>query len=220
MSRRSVLLELIGTLDQYGVEADPQDAKARTRARILRTATELFEERGYRRTTVDEVARRAHVAKGTVYLHFESKAMLMFHAIAEEKKRFVGSFIPMFRDDPPGSEWLERYLARLMLNIANAPLIGKMMRGDRELFLFMEELSPEKQAEVASQQELGMEVLLENVGSFDELPPQEQKKRMAALQAIFYALPQLMDARGATDMSPEEFARTIARVIVRGIAAP
>lgn len=43
---------------------------------ILDPAVQLFIQFGYRRTTMDDVARRAGVAKGTLYLYFDSKAAL------------------------------------------------------------------------------------------------------------------------------------------------
>ena len=43
------------------------------RLAILRAAFAVVTERGYFETKVDEVARRAGVAKGTVYLYFEDK---------------------------------------------------------------------------------------------------------------------------------------------------
>src|SRR5258708_39798449 len=52
------------------------------RARILATAQSLFLRYGVKRTSVDDVARGAGIAKGTVYLYFESKETL-FKAIAE-----------------------------------------------------------------------------------------------------------------------------------------
>jgi AcrR family transcriptional regulator len=52
------------------------------RDRILDAAQSLFVRYGVKRTSIDDVAREAGVAKGTVYLSFESKAKL-FAAIAE-----------------------------------------------------------------------------------------------------------------------------------------
>src|SRR5579875_853514 len=37
---------------------------------ILNVAEEVFEERGYHETTMDEIAARCGVAKGTLYQHF------------------------------------------------------------------------------------------------------------------------------------------------------
>lgn len=50
---------------------------ARTRARILAAASELFLEHGYARTTVLAVAERAGVARDTVHAVFGSKARLL-----------------------------------------------------------------------------------------------------------------------------------------------
>lgn len=50
---------------------------------ILKAAVDLFSERGFERTTVDEIASRANVGKGTIYLYFENKEKI-FIAILEE----------------------------------------------------------------------------------------------------------------------------------------
>jgi AcrR family transcriptional regulator len=52
------------------------------RDRILDAAQNLFVRYGVKRTSIDEVAREAGIAKGTVYLSFKSKAEL-FAAIAD-----------------------------------------------------------------------------------------------------------------------------------------
>jgi len=49
----------------------------RTRARILDAAAELFLKRGYGRTTVQEIADRAGVARDTVHAIFGSKARVL-----------------------------------------------------------------------------------------------------------------------------------------------
>jgi len=50
---------------------------ARTRARVLDAAGELFVERGYARTTMQDVADRAGVARDTVHAVFGGKARLL-----------------------------------------------------------------------------------------------------------------------------------------------
>ena len=47
--------------------------RARTRAALLEAARELFSERGYHQTRVDEITGRAGVATGTFYLYFKDK---------------------------------------------------------------------------------------------------------------------------------------------------
>lgn len=48
-----------------------------TRGRIIHAAAELFVERGYGATTLDQVAERAGVAVQTVYFHFGNKSTLL-----------------------------------------------------------------------------------------------------------------------------------------------
>jgi AcrR family transcriptional regulator len=59
-------------------ESDTNDK----RARILSAAQDLFLRYGVKRTSIDDVAREAEIAKGTVYLYYESKHDL-FAAVAE-----------------------------------------------------------------------------------------------------------------------------------------
>jgi AcrR family transcriptional regulator len=54
-----------------------------TRAAIVKAAKRLFGERGFASTTMDNVATAAHVAKGAVYHHFETKEAL-FEAVFDE----------------------------------------------------------------------------------------------------------------------------------------
>lgn len=51
---------------------DPQER----RAEILAAALNLFSERGFAATRIEDVATRAGIAKGTVYLHFPDKEAL------------------------------------------------------------------------------------------------------------------------------------------------
>lgn len=53
-----------------------RDAK-NTRERLIRAALELFTSQGYHASTTPQVARRAGVAEGTIYRHFESKEQLL-----------------------------------------------------------------------------------------------------------------------------------------------
>lgn len=52
-------------------------------AELLAAALELFVERGYAATRLDEVAARAGVSKGTLYLYFDSKEEL-FKAVVRD----------------------------------------------------------------------------------------------------------------------------------------
>jgi TetR/AcrR family transcriptional regulator len=57
------------------------------RERILRTATQLFAERGFNRTEMEEIAKRSGVAKGSLYNYFRSKDDLFLHVCRDAIER-------------------------------------------------------------------------------------------------------------------------------------
>jgi len=62
-------------------QADRQERrKRRTRQAIQTAALTLFAERGYRQTTINDIAERADVAPRTVTVHFPAKEELLFDA--------------------------------------------------------------------------------------------------------------------------------------------
>ena len=58
-----------------------------TRGRILDAALEAFATDGYAQTTMDEIAARAGVAKGTLYWKFKGKEALLFAGIDREQSK-------------------------------------------------------------------------------------------------------------------------------------
>ena len=64
------------------------------RAGILTVAADLFRQRGYRATTLDEIARRIGVSKPTLYGYFRSKEELLaaiFHRAMSLFERDLGA---------------------------------------------------------------------------------------------------------------------------------
>ena len=55
----------------------------RRRLMVMKTAGQCFAENGYKKTTVEEIARRAGVSKGLVF-HFFGSKLRLFHAIIED----------------------------------------------------------------------------------------------------------------------------------------
>ena len=57
--------------------------KAATRARILRSARELFNRKGYSEVSIDQIMAAADLTRGGFYNHFSSKEELFLHAIID-----------------------------------------------------------------------------------------------------------------------------------------
>ena len=65
------------------VKSRREEYSAATRQALLENATTLFAERGYARTSLDDIAAGARVTKGALYGHFASKQAL-FRAVLED----------------------------------------------------------------------------------------------------------------------------------------
>lgn len=78
-----------------------QRKKAATREGILRVAIEEFSKSGFERPTIEQIAAKAGVGKGTVYNYFATKEDILVAFMAEQEVRVqarVGEFAE--RDDP------------------------------------------------------------------------------------------------------------------------
>jgi len=62
-------------------------ADSDTRDRLVQAAADVFREKGYTGTRVQEIARRAGFTSGALYAHFDSRAELLAEAIAVENSR-------------------------------------------------------------------------------------------------------------------------------------
>jgi AcrR family transcriptional regulator len=88
------------------VVVDPQGSarakrSAERRDAILAAALDEFAMRGFAATRLDDVARRAGVAKGTIYLHFADKETLFQELIRLELSPVVGALEHVSHADIP-----------------------------------------------------------------------------------------------------------------------
>lgn len=68
--------------------------------RILEAAAELLVLHGYNRVTIDEIAARAQVGKGTVYLHWKTKESLFGTLFLREMLEVERRVLERLRGDP------------------------------------------------------------------------------------------------------------------------
>lgn len=101
-------------------------------ARILDAAGELLLTYGYRKVTIDDVARRAGVGKGTVYLHWSSKLELFAAVLVRDLAAITAEQLAALRADPAEVR-LHRTMRSLFLLVMNRPLARAFYTGDSEL---------------------------------------------------------------------------------------
>ncbi|WP_304166555.1 TetR/AcrR family transcriptional regulator [Phenylobacterium aquaticum] len=90
------------------------DKRARTRAALMTAARELIRERGYERTTLDAVARRAGMTSGAIYGNFKNREDL-FVALAGT---YWAPIKPVIRE---GSTFAEKMRALSEATVAAIP---------------------------------------------------------------------------------------------------
>ena len=95
---------------------------------LLEAALAVFGERGFRATTLEEVAARAGVSKGTVYLYFASKDDL-FRAVVETKVvALIASAEAMARTHAGSASELLVKVVHLMWDAMSRPDMVRMAR--------------------------------------------------------------------------------------------
>jgi TetR/AcrR family fatty acid metabolism transcriptional regulator len=68
------------------------DKKIIKRQAIIESAIEIFSKKGYRNSSISEIAQRATVAEGTIYQYFENKEDLFFSIPAAKTREFCKGF--------------------------------------------------------------------------------------------------------------------------------
>lgn len=79
---------------------------------IITAATEVFAKRGYQSTKIDEVAKKAGVAKGSVYLYFDSKEQLFEEVMKEGVRNYKQVKLEALNTDLPFYEKLKLMLIK------------------------------------------------------------------------------------------------------------
>ncbi|MEN8160269.1 MAG: TetR family transcriptional regulator [Myxococcota bacterium] len=206
-----------GRLESFlNPEADPR--QARRREQILRAATELFVAYGYKKTTMDDVASAAGVAKGTLYLYYRNKAELLLHAVALQKRQAIAALAPIADPTRPAAERL-RELVRLSVTMSHElPLFARFTTGDEELRPFLEEADPATLRQINEERvDFAAQLIDEAAGG--TLPGPMVRQRAALFVEVAAAA-----VNGgrlvAAGMPVEDYARELAELLVEGIVRP
>lgn len=97
--------------------------------RILDAAAELLLRHGFRKVTVDDIAARARIGKGTVYLHWRTKRELFEALLLREAIGYVEELLAGLRDDPDRAR-PHRMLAEAFLIVQRRPVLRALVGGD------------------------------------------------------------------------------------------
>ncbi|MEU5996445.1 TetR family transcriptional regulator [Streptomyces sp. NPDC047197] len=112
--------------------APPSDALTE---QILDAAREQFMTFGLRRSTVDDVAKRAKVSRVTVYRRIGNKEALVSACLLREYRRFVGEVDEAVATLPTMEDRIVEGFVVVLRHIREHPLIGGLMRLEPETML-------------------------------------------------------------------------------------
>lgn len=100
--------------------------------RILDAAAELVQRWGYKKTTIDDIARHAGVAKGTIYLHWKTREDLFMALIIREDLKLAEDMKQRIANDPQGST-LRGFVKHTTLAAMKNPLMKALLLNDTEM---------------------------------------------------------------------------------------
>lgn len=114
------------------VEGPPTDALSE---QILDAAREQFMTFGLRRSTVDDVAKRAKVSRVTVYRRIGNKDSLVSACLLREYRRFVADVDEAVAALPTMEDRLVAGFVAVLKHIREHPLVGGLLRLEPEIML-------------------------------------------------------------------------------------
>jgi len=188
---------------------------------ILKAAEEMLAEKGYHETSMDEIAVRVGIAKGTVYLHFPSKedlVMAIFERVMLKLLEGIEASIASEMTTRAKMEAALHFLYRSFFNKRGEALFSMFGSNHGEL----QRLFAEKKGQVHAlweQLSARISALIEEgkaAGEFDITIPTS-----VMLNAFFSLLASKLNERLIAEgqLSPDELVKHLGRFYFKGIAA-
>ncbi len=192
-----------------------EGSKRRERAqRILDAAAELVRRWGYGKTTIDDIARQAGVAKGTIYLHWKTREDLFQALMIREEQALADDIKQRVINDPQGKT-LHGMIKHMILAIMKNSIMKAALLGDTNML-----------GEIARMQQRS-EHYIERLTSFNtyieilrsqgliraDLAPKEELYILSAVSTGFLLVEPLLPAE--LKLSDEDVADMLAETIRR-----
>lgn len=108
-------------------------AKKEREARILDAAADLFIHFGYDKTTVGDIARKAGVSKGAIYLHYPSKDALFEALLIREMVTYAEAWLARCEADPAGGTIGGMYKS-MLYSLNSSAFVSALFKKDPRLF--------------------------------------------------------------------------------------
>ncbi|MCY1058815.1 TetR/AcrR family transcriptional regulator [Nannocystis sp. SCPEA4] len=214
------LTEMRAALEDAVGDIDPDSLKGKKRLRIVEAAIALFVAHGYRKTSIDDIARAAGIAKGTVYLYFATKVEVLMIACAYEKLRLFALLDGIDAPTLGPRDRLRQWVRASILMVAASPLLSRAAIGDPDILAALIEGMPERTAQAMADAGDVIGGLLDAAVAPQQWTDDERRARIAVVEALTRFAPLLRDDPLRQGLSIERFADALADVVVDGMHIP
>ena len=199
--------------------SERKEQKRQERAqRILDAAAVLILRWGYNKTTIDDIAREAGVAKGTIYLHWNTREELFSALMRRERALLSEEVRGRVADDPAGAT-LRSMMRHSALALLGRPLLKAVLLRDMDVIGKL--AHGEEHSANYTQRMTGMQAYLEVLREHGLVrTDQSVRVQLYLLGAVFMG--SLLLAPLMPDdwtLSDEELADLIADTVERTLAA-
>lgn len=191
------------------------------RTRILDVAGDLLLAWGYERVTIDEIARRAKVGKGTVYLHWKTKDALFLAVVLRSQFRNHHRQLARMHADP--LEILpSRMLRGLFCDFLNDPVLRAVYTDDADILGRLNDTAKKELTELIAEGDRmlcrHLEVLRGHGLVHDDLEVHHQQYALMAMATGFFTGEALLAGRAPA--APEVRADILARTVRGALETP
>lgn len=163
-----------------------EQEKEYIKKRLKEEAAKCLAQYGVRHTTVDEIVQRVNIPKGTFYLFYKSKDLLLFEVILEEHEMIeqkVYRAVNEIKQDGDIAEQLTRIVCDFFIVASKSPILK--MIGTKEVEILARKLPPEVLKEHLEHDSSAVEKV------FSVLPVMDGADKdtfSAAFRAIYFAM--------------------------------
>jgi len=185
------------------------------RTQILDAARQTFARHGLKTATVDQIARAARVAKGTVYLYYRSKNEILRHALDQGLTALGDATIPSIGAPGPIDERLRRFLHAMLeyfdrhrdfLDLCQVELGSELRKSARQKF-----------GQVYAAQTRAWQVALEEARAAGAIGPLDAKATALAIVGFAHGLA-MQRLRGWTDATLEADVARASSLVWKGLS--
>ncbi|MFJ2032232.1 TetR/AcrR family transcriptional regulator [Streptosporangium sp. NPDC087985] len=161
------------------------EEKTRITRLLLETGQRLFTSQGLRKTSLEDLAAPAGIAKSSFYVFFDSKEALylelMLRQSAEVKRKVIDQAL---LTDPAPREGLRRFLHATIEEISTNPLWRRLMTHPEEMAAVARKLDPARVTSMADNPVTALTDFLTGQQAGGELIPADPAVIIGVLQCV------------------------------------